>query len=118
MEPPNRIPPCESTDRCWQLGQVDIFHALDHWLNFVPHPAQRKIILGKKKNTVVVAGRRFGKSKLAAALILEGALTHKDFVQFVISHSADQAKIIYVLCTDTASYVNGAEIHINGGEHV
>jgi NAD(P)-dependent dehydrogenase (short-subunit alcohol dehydrogenase family) len=24
------------------------------------------------------------------------------------------AKIIYVLCTDTASYVNGAEIHING----
>ncbi|HWP25893.1 MAG TPA: SDR family oxidoreductase [Xanthobacteraceae bacterium] len=28
------------------------------------------------------------------------------------------AKIIYVLCTDTASYVNGAEIHINGGEHV
>jgi NAD(P)-dependent dehydrogenase (short-subunit alcohol dehydrogenase family) len=28
------------------------------------------------------------------------------------------AKVIYVLCTDTASYVNGAEIHINGGQHV
>ena len=28
------------------------------------------------------------------------------------------AKIIYVLCTDTGSYVNGAEIHINGGQHV
>jgi NAD(P)-dependent dehydrogenase (short-subunit alcohol dehydrogenase family) len=28
------------------------------------------------------------------------------------------AKIIYVLCTDVASYVNGAEIHINGGQHV
>ena len=28
------------------------------------------------------------------------------------------AKIIYVLCTDTASYVNGAEISINGGQHV
>jgi NAD(P)-dependent dehydrogenase (short-subunit alcohol dehydrogenase family) len=28
------------------------------------------------------------------------------------------ARIIYVLCTDTASYVNGAEIHINGGQHV
>ena len=28
------------------------------------------------------------------------------------------AKIIYVLCTDTASYVNGAEIHISGGQHV
>ena len=28
------------------------------------------------------------------------------------------AKIIYVLCADTSSYVNGAEIHINGGQHV
>ena len=28
------------------------------------------------------------------------------------------AKIIYVLCTETASYVTGAEIHINGGQHV
>lgn len=28
------------------------------------------------------------------------------------------AKIIYVLCTETGSYVNGAEIHINGGQHV
>src|SRR3977135_3235322 len=28
------------------------------------------------------------------------------------------AKIIYVLCTETSSYVNGAEIHINGGHHV
>jgi NAD(P)-dependent dehydrogenase (short-subunit alcohol dehydrogenase family) len=28
------------------------------------------------------------------------------------------AKVIYVLCTETGSYVNGAEIHINGGQHV
>jgi len=28
------------------------------------------------------------------------------------------AKIIYVLCSDMASYLNGAEIHINGGQHV
>jgi len=28
------------------------------------------------------------------------------------------AKVIYVLCTETSSYVNGAEIHINGGQHV
>ncbi len=28
------------------------------------------------------------------------------------------AKIIYALCTETGSYVNGAEIHINGGQHV
>jgi NAD(P)-dependent dehydrogenase (short-subunit alcohol dehydrogenase family) len=28
------------------------------------------------------------------------------------------AKIIYVLCIETASYVNGAEIRIDGGQHV
>src|SRR6201988_331233 len=28
------------------------------------------------------------------------------------------AKIIYVLCTEMSSYVNGAQIHINGGQHV
>jgi len=28
------------------------------------------------------------------------------------------AKVIYALCTETSSYVTGAEIHINGGQHV
>jgi NAD(P)-dependent dehydrogenase (short-subunit alcohol dehydrogenase family) len=28
------------------------------------------------------------------------------------------AKAIYYLCTDQSSYVTGAEIHINGGQHV
>ena len=28
------------------------------------------------------------------------------------------AKTIYFLCSDQSSYVNGAEIHINGGQHV
>ena len=28
------------------------------------------------------------------------------------------AKAIYFLCTEQSSYVNGAEIHINGGQHV
>ena len=28
------------------------------------------------------------------------------------------AKAIYFLCTDQSSYVNGAELHINGGQHV
>jgi NAD(P)-dependent dehydrogenase (short-subunit alcohol dehydrogenase family) len=28
------------------------------------------------------------------------------------------AKVIYVLCTEISSYVNGAELHINGGQHV
>ena len=28
------------------------------------------------------------------------------------------AKIVYVLCTETSSYLSGVEIHINGGQHV
>ena len=28
------------------------------------------------------------------------------------------AQAIYFLCTDASSYVNGAELHINGGQHV
>ena len=28
------------------------------------------------------------------------------------------AKAIYFLCTDQSSYVNGAELHIDGGQHV
>ncbi|MCY1666751.1 SDR family NAD(P)-dependent oxidoreductase [Rhizobium sp. SL86] len=32
--------------------------------------------------------------------------------------TADVATTIYFLCTDQSSYINGAEIHINGGQHV
>lgn len=32
--------------------------------------------------------------------------------------SEEVAKAIYFLCTDQSSYVHGAEIHINGGQHV
>jgi NAD(P)-dependent dehydrogenase (short-subunit alcohol dehydrogenase family) len=31
---------------------------------------------------------------------------------------AEVADIIYYLCSDSSSYVTGAEIHINGGQHV
>ena len=32
--------------------------------------------------------------------------------------SAEVADTIYFLCSDEAKYVNGAEIHVNGGQHV
>ena len=28
------------------------------------------------------------------------------------------AETIYFLCSEASSYINGAEIHINGGQHV
>ena len=36
----------------------------------------------------------------------------------VAAINAEVAKAIYFLCTEQSSYVNGAELLINGGQHV
>lgn len=35
-----------------------------------------------------------------------------------LGEASEVASTIYFLCTDASSYINGAEIHINGGQHV
>ena len=35
-----------------------------------------------------------------------------------LGQTAEVADVIYFLCSNQASYVNGAELHINGGQHV
>ena len=35
-----------------------------------------------------------------------------------LGRSEEVAQAIYFLCTDASSYVNGAQLHINGGQHV
>ncbi len=35
-----------------------------------------------------------------------------------LGQTSEVAKAIYYLCTDQSSYVTGAELHINGGQHV
>lgn len=35
-----------------------------------------------------------------------------------LGSTAEVAETIYFLCTASSSYVNGAEVHINGGQHV
>ena len=35
-----------------------------------------------------------------------------------LGRTEEVAKAIYFLCTDASSYVTGAELHINGGQHV
>ena len=46
----------------------------------------------------------------------------EDFVKEIplrrLGTPEEVAKTIYYLCTDQSSYVTGAEIHINGGQHV
>ena len=41
-----------------------------------------------------------------------------DIPQRRLGQPEEVAKSIYFLCTDSSSYVNGAELHINGGQHV
>jgi NAD(P)-dependent dehydrogenase (short-subunit alcohol dehydrogenase family) len=45
-------------------------------------------------------------------------IVHQQIPMHRLGTPDEVAKIIYVLCTETSSYVNGAEIHINGGQHV
>jgi NAD(P)-dependent dehydrogenase (short-subunit alcohol dehydrogenase family) len=35
-----------------------------------------------------------------------------------LGHPEEVAKAIYFLCTEQSSYVHGAELHINGGQHI
>ena len=49
-----------------------------------------------------------GTEKLVAAEVPMGRL----------GDPREVAETIYFLCTEPSSYINGAEIHINGGQHV
>lgn len=42
----------------------------------------------------------------------------KDIPMGRLGTAEEVAKTIYFLCTEQSSYVHGAEIHINGGQHV
>ncbi len=42
----------------------------------------------------------------------------KDIPLGRLGETAEVAETIFYLCSDAASYVNGAEVHVNGGQHV
>lgn len=45
-------------------------------------------------------------------------IVRRDIPMHRLGKPEEVAATIYFLCTPTSSYVNGAEIHINGGQHV
>jgi NAD(P)-dependent dehydrogenase (short-subunit alcohol dehydrogenase family) len=45
-------------------------------------------------------------------------IVEKEIPMKRLGKPSEVAQLIYFLCTPPSSYVNGAEIHVNGGEHV
>lgn len=45
-------------------------------------------------------------------------IVHEQIPMGRLGEPEEVAKAIYFLCTDQSSYINGAELHINGGQHV
>jgi NAD(P)-dependent dehydrogenase (short-subunit alcohol dehydrogenase family) len=45
-------------------------------------------------------------------------IVSRDIPMRRLGRTDEVAETIYFLCSTASSYVNGAEIHINGGQHV
>ncbi|WP_106476839.1 SDR family NAD(P)-dependent oxidoreductase [Phytohalomonas tamaricis] len=58
--------------------------------------------------------------EIATAILSPGTdeIVDHDIPMNRLGRPEEVAETIYFLCTDAASYVNGAEIHVNGGQHV
>jgi len=59
------------------------------------HPCQELVMRDPAKVKVVAAGRRFGKSEMIAVDFIFRAVTEPGCIQYVVSHSQDQANIIF-----------------------
>jgi NAD(P)-dependent dehydrogenase (short-subunit alcohol dehydrogenase family) len=58
--------------------------------------------------------------EIATSILSPGtdAIVHRDVPLGRLGDPLEVARTIHFLCTDDAAYINGAEIHINGGQHV
>lgn len=66
------------------------------WLSWEPHPGQVRWLLSPAVPTkVLVAGRRWGKSEVAAVDLLHYAVFTPNSRQAIVSVTVDQAKIIF-----------------------
>lgn len=100
-------------------------------LNVKLHPAQMQILNSRKRFKVVAAGRRFGKSRLAAWLLLIMGLQSQDKDVFYVAPTFQQAKdilwgmlkelgqeVITAAHENTAviTLVNGRKIYLKGSD--
>jgi NAD(P)-dependent dehydrogenase (short-subunit alcohol dehydrogenase family) len=58
--------------------------------------------------------------EIATAILSPGtaAFADREVPMRRLGKTSEVASAIYFLCTEAASYVNGTELHINGGQHV
>ena len=102
-------------------------------LKFDLHPGQMQVWSDERRFRIVVAGRRWGKSRLAAYLLLQEALMNKDATKhvFYIAPTFQQAKdVMWAVLMDighsviktprvnegTIELVNGTKIHLKGSD--
>ena len=70
------------------------------WLEWEPHEGQRRWLTAPWRAThVLVTGRRWGKSELAAVQALWFALTHQRTRQGIVSVTLDQARLSFDIVT-------------------
>ena len=57
--------------------------------------------------------------EIATAILSPGTVNIVETIPILrLGLPAEVAKAIYYLCSDQWSYVTGADLHINGGQHV
>jgi hypothetical protein len=73
------------------------------WLDWQPHEGQKRWLTAPWRPThVLVTGRRWGKSELAAVQALWYALTHPSTRQGIVSVTLDQARLSFDIVTSLA----------------
>ena len=75
---------------------VDVLDFCQYWLIWQPHDGQRRWLTAPQRSTqVLVAGRRWGKSEVAAVQALHYAVTHARSRQGIVSVTLDQARLSF-----------------------
>ncbi|MBX6770867.1 MAG: hypothetical protein IRY83_04025 [Chloroflexi bacterium] len=74
----------------------DVLAFCHRWLGWEPHDGQRRWLTAPPRSTaVLVTGRRWGKSEVAAVQALRYAVTHPKSRQGIVSVTLDQARLSF-----------------------
>ena len=104
-------------------GRVDLLVAFERHIALL-QAAQQRVLASLDGRALDWSGTTlvdYTREQVGAALRLSPGTAERIIPQIPLGRLGtpdEVARVIYALCAETASYVNGAEIHINGGQHV